>query len=476
MTVQITLVAVLALTGFFGCVYADNSPVTFPPADVPYTGDYVHITEPGRYTLEHNISHQYPVGIIIAAPSVILDGQGYTVQPADPQASSVGIWISLTDSSGGPVTGVTIRNVSIGNEGYGVYTEEVDSTLFSWGKDRGTDQAAVAASSATRNLILSNLSLTACHEGMRLADQSGAKVSGSQVSDCTGSGITVHGGSVQIQGSRLVNNHEYGALIVNSSGSEISSSRIEGNERAGISLEKVKGVRIFNNLLDNNLNIEAGTDNKNVVLATERNTGENIIGGTVLGGNYWASGGTPLLNSESASDIDGDGIGDTPYDSGIGVPDPLPLTRHVEVAPSATPKEVLSATPTPSPTPVPVQTPKSIMSGIHAVITKDTIPDTMQSGQSYQVDLTLTNDGSDDWLEQYKVGIMALDDTTKYGPEWMASPASALVRSGESKAVPFTLRAPAQPGIYTLKYQAGREGTGVQVIFGRAYTKTVTVT
>ncbi|MDD1727985.1 MAG: right-handed parallel beta-helix repeat-containing protein [Methanospirillum sp.] len=475
MTVH-TLVIVLALTGFFGCVCADNSPVTFPPADVPYTGDYVYITEPGRYTLEHNISHQYPVGIIIAAPSVILDGQGYTVQPANPQAASVGIWISLTDSSGGPVTGVTIRNVSIGNEGYGVYTEEVDSTLFPWGKDRGSDPAAVAASSVSRNLILSSLSLTTCHEGMRLVDQDGAKVSGSLVSDCTGSGITVHDGSVQIQGSQLVNNHEYGALIMNSSGSEISSSRIERNEKAGISLEGVKGIHIFNNLFDNNLNIEAGTDNQNVVLATERNTGENILGGMVLGGNYWASGGTPLLNPESGSDIDGDGIGDTPYDPGFGVPDPLPLVRPVEVTPTTTPKEIISATSTPTPTLVPVQTPKSIMSGIHAVITGDTIPDTMQSGQSYQVVLTLTNDGSDDWLEQYKVGIMTLDDTAKYGPEWMAAPASALVRSGESKAVPFTFRAPAQPGTYTLKYQAGREGTGVQVIFGRAYTKTVTVT
>lgn len=115
------------------------------------------------------------------------------------------------------------------------------------------------------------------------------------------------------------------------------------------------------------------------------------------------------------------------------------------------------------------------MTGTHAVIMGDTIPAEMEAGKTYSVGLSLLNDGSDDWIDQYQIGIMALDEAARYGPAWMPTPITGTVKSGKSQAVQFSFLAPARPGTYTLKYQAAREGAGVEVLFGRPYTKTITV-
>lgn len=70
---------------------------------------------------------------------------------------------------------------------------------------------------------------------------------------------------------------------------------------------------------------------------------------------------------------------------------------------------------------------------------------------------------------------MALEETGTYGPEWIPVPISGSVSPGKTQSVRFTLRSPSRPGTYSLQYQAAREGDGLQVIYGRPYTRTVTV-
>ena len=79
----------LFLAGLLIITSTAAEPVLFPPEDGTSGGGYVLITQPGKYTLEHPVTHQYPAGIIIASPSVILDGQGYAIRPSQP-GSSVG--------------------------------------------------------------------------------------------------------------------------------------------------------------------------------------------------------------------------------------------------------------------------------------------------------------------------------------------------------------------------------------------------
>jgi len=470
MNILVITFAVLAVLCVPVITCAYTTPIEFPPSPGPYSGDYVYITEPGKYTLEQNISHHYPVGIIISASSVTLDGQGYTTQPVVPDETSVGIWISLVDSSGKPVTEVTIKNVSIRGEGYGIYSEGIDSSDFSWGQNRETDPDAVNASETTRNLNLTGLSVLSCYEGITLSNQSDTKIVTSTIADNTGSGITVRGGRVQIQDSNLTDNLQEGIIVQNSVGSEITSSVIEGNGRAGVALEGVNGIQIINNQFQNTHNIDEGTGSLDVVISPPL-TADTQTGSQKPGECSW-----------NMSDIQSstDGIQHNSSSDSTKINGYNPGSEAVNLSPLVLPTPgVLATTPTPvvtvSPNITPVPTPKTIMTGIHATITGDSIPNDMQMGSTYPVELTISNDGSDDWISQHQIGIMALDDTAKYGPEWLGLTTTVPVKSGQSQTVSFDLRAPSKPGTYTLKYQAAREGTGVQVLFGRAYTKTVTV-
>jgi len=446
----------------------------FPPVQGPYTGDYIYITEPGKYTLEQSLTHQYQAGIIIAAPSVVLDGQGYSIQPSQQgRDSSVGIWISLTDGSGNPVTGVSIRNLSIVGEGCGIYAEGADSSAYPW----GSDQSASPALSSVRTLSLSDVTISSCHEGIVLNGQSGVRIADGTVSGSSKSGITINDGQAQIIRCIVTGSGESGIHLVGGSGYEITSSTIQDNVWSGVWIERVSDVTITDSILDNEVNLKPGPGTGTITLATPLREMTSIIGGRFSGGNYWASGGISLPAAAGISDQDGDGIGDSPYEPVPGFSDPFPLLKPgdgnqagiLTVDPKVQPTPPLHASPTP------VQTPSVIMSGIHAAIIGDTIPSEMSGGTSYPVTLLLANDGSDDWIEQHQIGIMALDETAKYGPAWMGVPVSGRVESGIVREVAFTLRAPVSPGSYTLRYQAARSGSGVEVIYGRPYTKTVTV-
>ncbi len=77
---------------------------------------------------------------------------------------------------------------------------------------------------------------------------------------------------------------------------------------------------VFNNTV--NLNADEGTVN---ILNTTKITGENIVGGQYMGGNYWA---TPSGDgfSQTHSDNNGDGFADEPYKlEGSDYVDYLPL-------------------------------------------------------------------------------------------------------------------------------------------------------
>ncbi|OQB37267.1 MAG: hypothetical protein BWY05_00854 [Euryarchaeota archaeon ADurb.Bin165] len=97
----------------------------------------------------------------------------------------------------------------------------------------------------------------------------------------------------------------------------------------------------------------------------------------------------------------------------------------------------------------------------------------MKAGSSYKVNITLLNDGSENWLDLHAVGIRAIGDTALWGPEWIPVPPG--INSKQAYTVNFEINAPKIPGTYELSYQAVREGQGVSVTFGRPHKKAVTV-
>lgn len=438
----------------------------FPPDDYQYTGDYVLITEPGRYSLENNITHTYPIGVIIASSSVILDGQGKWIKPATTGVPTVGIWITQTDASGELITGVIVRNVKLSDEVVGIYNEGYDSSEFPWGSDRtGTYLSDLQK---IRELKLSDISIKDCTIGLVSRDIHRITIEKAEI-ERNKEGVILSNSTPDIKGSMIRNNSRGGITLTRTNGGTVSGSIIQNNAGGGLKLEEVTGLSIWNNILDNhdNLVLNGGND---ALLYREPKAAPNIINGRITAGNYWAVGGIGVLEEQGIRDLDSDGVGDSPYIAGPGLSDLYPLVpAGFGGLDTKEPKSVSEAI-----VPVtPVPTPFSIITGFHAVISADTIPSEMKAGDTVKVSLTLTNAGTDDWLSQQSVGIRALDIAGEWGTEWMQVP--SLVQSKQSHTFSFDLHTPQEPGLYELRYQAARGGQGTYATFGRPYIKKITL-
>lgn len=438
----------------------------FPPDDYQYTGDYVLITEPGRYSLEKNITHTYPVGVIIASSSVILDGQGNWIKPATTGVPTVGIWITLTDASGELITGVTVRNVKVSDEVVGIYNEGYDSSEFPWGSDRtGTYLSDIQK---MREMTFSDISIENCTIGIVSRDTRRSTIEKSEI-EGNKEGVIISNSTPEIKSTIVRNNTRGGITLIRTNDGGISGSKIQNNAGGGLLLEEVTGLTIWNNILDNHDNLFL-TGNNEAQLFREPKAAPNIINGGITAGNYWVAGGTEVYEEQGIRDVEGDGIGDSPYIAGPGLSDLYPLVPVGFGALHAEEPEAVSAVIMPV---TPVPTPFSIITGFHAVITADTIPSEMKAGDTAKVSLTLTNAGTDDWLTQQSVGIRALDIAAAWGSEWMQIP--SLVQSKQSYTFSFDLHTPQEPGIYELKYQAARGGQGTFATFGRPYIRKITL-
>jgi hypothetical protein len=171
---------------------------------------------------------------------------------------------------------------------------------------------------------------------------------------------------------------------------------------------------------------------------------------------------------------------DTP--SMVQVPDPLTIgAQSPSSVPSFLPSEALESvspgvsTPTQEPKQPASTAPKNFITGLHATIIDDTIPDTLASGSTTSVSLMIANTGSVTWRPDDGIGISAIGDTARYAPEWQNVPVTRTERKHEY-ILAFSLTAPRFPGEYTFSFQAGRKRPDMTSTFGRPYTKTVLVT
>ncbi len=128
-----------------------------------------------------------------------------------------------------------------------------------------------------------------------------------------------------ITGNTALNNNQ-GIRLYSSSGNTIVNNTASSNSEYGIVLwSSSKYNTITNNYFNNTDNYKITTSSGNNIWSVPKKAGANIIGGTYLGGNFWAKpDGTGF--SETCGDTDGDGICDSSYTLASGNIDYLPLT------------------------------------------------------------------------------------------------------------------------------------------------------
>jgi len=128
-------------------------------------------------------------------------------------------------------------------------------------------------------------------------------------------GIYLYHSTNAVMSKILADQNPFGIKLDNSPDNVINDSMIINNHIVGISAAGTGSIGnlIYNNYFANAANAWDGGGN---IWNITETTGQNIIDGSRIGGNYWSD--------YNGTDEDGDGFGEAPYNLSIGI-DYLPL-------------------------------------------------------------------------------------------------------------------------------------------------------
>ncbi len=180
--------------------------------------------------------------------------------------------------------------------------------------------------------IVSNNTISNCSIGIYEYDQA-ADIRNNRITDCN-YGIELAQASPVIDNNTILN-CDVGILLREGCPVDIINNTILSCSDCGIfDTERYDRKRIYNNYFNNSLNVRFGPGDGGNTWNNSLTRGTNIVGGPYIGGNFWAKpDGTGF--SQISVDLDGNGIGDLPYNINGSEFDYLPLVSGNSYLPLA---------------------------------------------------------------------------------------------------------------------------------------------
>ncbi|MGB9927244.1 MAG: PGF-pre-PGF domain-containing protein [Methanosarcina sp.] len=217
------------------------------------------------------------------------------------------------DSDMSQITNNVIGGIDVGSESSGII---ISGNRISGG---GIYVACCGDFNEIKNNVISN-----CPTGIYVYDERNVPpIRDNKISNCE-VGIHVSGLSYDVINNEITN-CGIGIQVYETGGATLVGNKITYCTDCGVEAGGYLGTS-YNNYFNNMVNVRFGeyTDTDAVAWNTELTSGTNIIGGSHIGGNYWAKpDGTGF--SQTAVDLNGDGIADSAYVIAENNIDYLPL-------------------------------------------------------------------------------------------------------------------------------------------------------
>jgi parallel beta-helix repeat protein len=258
------------------------------------------ISSPGEYVLNTSITNSSSASCInISASDVILDGAGFTID-GTAASGTTGVYVYNSTNT---LRNVTVKNLKVTDWYYGIYYVKTQNGTLSRDTASSNIYGILLSQSSYNNLTHNTASLN-------------------------NPGIMLYQSSYNSLTNNTAISNAYGIDLSSSSFNMITGNNASGNSDNGIILFAFGFTGNYNIIYNNYFN---NINNSRILSLpntwnTTRKPGMNIIGGSYLGGNFWAKpDGTGF--SQTCADNNSDEICDSPYVLSGNNIDYLPLAN-----------------------------------------------------------------------------------------------------------------------------------------------------
>ncbi len=285
----------------------------------PATAPITNVSE-NYYKFTGNVT----LPIIVLKENIVIDGAGYVLKGSGAYGSK-GVDLSYRKN-------VTIINIKIEGFDYGIYLDSTTRAVISKNEFTNNYCSVWLTSSSSQNTITSNIISQNEGYGIWLSNSTSNYITGNTIKgNVNSTAIYIKFSSNITINQNTLTNCKLGIFLYSSTNNTISRNKITQNYK-GIHLLKSTSNRItHNNITENYVGIGCDESSDNTIhhnnfdndINADVQSSINIWDYGVKEGNYWSDYNGP--------DVDGNGIGDTPYVINNENQDRYPLIKPVSL-------------------------------------------------------------------------------------------------------------------------------------------------